>query len=215
MASPAPCVPAERGWSLELLRDLQPRVTGGFLPAGEERVPGERVAGAALHPGLVGASHWPRARLHPEQGSGTTPALPALPWTGWDALTSTSPCKAGAGAHAPGAADRPRHLPHRHRAKTHRARRAVERQPLPRDLQPLLLQVHRRPATLTPRGEPGVGTPLPSQWAWACCSPCKARKGHLRVMKALGWGIRGPPPASSVLSAACSSSTVPRISATR
>ncbi|XP_074725696.1 uncharacterized protein LOC141943888 isoform X4 [Strix uralensis] len=95
-----PCVPAEQGWALELLPNPRPRLTGGFLHAGEEPVPGERVAGAALRPGLAGAS-----------------------------------------THAPGAADCPRHLPHRHRAETPRACRAGERQPLPRDLQPLLLQL--------------------------------------------------------------------------
>lgn len=42
---------------------------------------GERMAGAALRPGLVGASHQPRPPLHPEQGCGTAPALLALPRT--------------------------------------------------------------------------------------------------------------------------------------
>ncbi|XP_040979455.1 uncharacterized protein LOC115341765 isoform X4 [Aquila chrysaetos chrysaetos] len=109
------CLPLRTDAGHDLLRGLVP--DGGCLrvrslphrprleslargsSAGEERVPGERMAGAALHPGL-----------------------------------------AGAGTHAPGTADRPWHLPDRHRAKTHRARRAVERQPLARDLQPLLLQ---------------------------------------------------------------------------
>lgn len=128
-------------------------------------MPGEPVAGAALHPGLVGASRRPRAPLHPEQGCGAAAA-------GTDALTSASPCKAGAGAHTPGTAGGPRHLHHRHRPKAHRARRAVERQPLPRDLQPLLLQVPRCPATPTPRGEPGVGTPcLPNGLGHATGTP--------------------------------------------
>lgn len=46
-------------------------------------MPGERMAGAALRPGLVRATRRPRAPLHPDPGCGMVSALPALPRTGW------------------------------------------------------------------------------------------------------------------------------------
>ncbi|XP_069720130.1 uncharacterized protein [Phaenicophaeus curvirostris] len=76
---------------------------GWHVAALQEWVPGEHLAGVAVHPGLAGDS-----------------------------------------AHTAGAADRPRHLQHRHRTESHRA---LERQPL-RDLQPVLLQL---PAPHPPR----------------------------------------------------------------
>lgn len=138
---------------------------GGFVLAGEEWVPGERVAGSALHPGLVGASHRP----HP---CGT-----ALPWVPSTPSPPPLPAKAAAGADAAGPADCPRHLPDRHRSQTHPAQRAV--QPLQRDLQPVLLQVQykgpRAGTTQAPRAFPaGLGGKAPTGqtsgwgrvWGW-------------------------------------------------
>lgn len=106
----------------------------GASPAGAEPLAGARLAGNSLHPGLVGARRRP-APLGAPRPCQDVPGLshPSLP-------------KAGAGADAPGAAARPRHLRHRHRA-----RGALGRPRLQRHLQPLLLQV--RP--LRPRPCPG------------------------------------------------------------
>lgn len=141
---------------------------GGFLLAGEEWVPGERVAGSALHPGLVGASHRP----HP---CGT-----ALPWVPSTPSPPPLPAKAAAGADAAGTADCPRHLPDRHRSQTHPARRAV--QPLQRDLQPVLLQVQhqpRRPAPTRGQEQAPRRHHAPSQLGWV---------GRLPTGQTSGWG---------------------------
>lgn len=165
---------------------------GGFLLAGEEWVPGERVAGSALHPGLVGASHRP----HP---CGT-----ALPWVPSTPSPPPLPAKAAAGVDAAGTADCPRHLPDRHRSKTHPAQRAV--QPLQRDLQPVLLQVQHQPRHLAPRrGQEQAPRRhhAPSQLGWVGRLPQGKPQGGegfgggRRDQKVpRGWccGIRSPPP---------------------
>lgn len=111
-----------------------PAPAHGASPAGAEPLAGARLAGNSLHPGLVGARRRP-SPLGAPRPCQDVPGLshPSLP-------------KAGAGADAPGAAARPRHLRHRHRA-----RGALGRPRLQRHLQPLLLQV--RP--LRPRPCPG------------------------------------------------------------